>query len=140
MRTLPLLFTHYCPSKILLLVWCEKYLCFPTHQPGVLIFNLTHLGSKFWRKNFFLSSLQTSLELHVTSFLKKWPLYNKTITLNLEHTFFLQETSIYNNISNHFSLLDAINWTLSKLKIFPTKETFNFFTAYRTSVIFHSQH
>ena len=65
--------------------------------------------ANFGEKTFFLSSLQTSLGLPVTSFLKKWAIYNKTITLNLEHTFFLREPFIYNDFSDHFSLSNAIN-------------------------------
>ena len=81
-----------CTDLFWLWGWREKYLCFwPT---GRVIFFKSRLPGKqiLGKKRFFLSSLQTSLGLPVTSFLKKWAIYNKTITLNLEHTFFLRET------------------------------------------------
>ena len=68
---------------------------------------------------FFISSLQTSLGLPVTSFLKKWAIYNKTITLNLEHTFFLRETFIYNYVSESFFFVERRQLNLIKTKNIP---------------------
>ena len=93
---------------------CEKYLCFRSTD-WVNFFNLAHPGSKFWRF-FFISSLQTSLGLPVTSFSKKRAIYNKTITLTLEHTFFLPETFIYNSISRSFFFVECCQLNLVETK------------------------
>ena len=86
----------------------------------IFFFNLAHPGRKFWgKKIFFLSSLQTLLGLPVTSFLKKWAIYNKTITLNLEHTFFLRETFIYNNVSESFFFVERRQLNLIETKNIP---------------------
>ena len=71
------------------------------------------------KKIFFLSSLQTLLGLPVTSFLKKWAIYNKTITLNLEHTFFLWETFIYNDVSEPFFFVERCQLNLIETKNIP---------------------
>ena len=64
---------------------------FPIHRPGEFFFNLTRPGSKFWGKTFLSLKFFLSLSLPVTSFLRKWAIYNKTTTLNLEHTFFYEK-------------------------------------------------
>ena len=87
----------------------EKYLSFWSTDRVNLFFNLARPGSKFCRERFFPSSLRTSIGVPATSFIKKWAIYNKKITLNLEHTFFLREIFIYNDVSDHFSLSNAIN-------------------------------
>ena len=78
-----------------------KIQLFLIHRQGEFFFLiLPTREANFGEKTFFFSNLQTSLGLPVTSFLKKWAIYNKTIILNLEHTFFLWGTFIFNDVSD----------------------------------------
>ena len=71
-----------------------------------MFFLIVRLGKNLGEKTFFLSSLQTSIGLPVTSFFKKWAVDSKTITLTLEHTFFLRESLIYNYVSESFFFVE----------------------------------
>ena len=96
----------------------EKYLCFRSNG-RVILLNLAHPGIKFWKKKLFLSSLQISLGLPITSFFKNWAIYNKRITLNLEHTFFLRETLIYNYVAKSFFFVERRQLNLIETKNIP---------------------
>ena len=92
---------------------------FPIHRSGELFFNLACPGSKSWHKNFFSCKFTNFTRASCHFFFKKWAIYNKTITLNLEHTFFLWETIIHNNVSESFLFVDHCQLNLIETKNIP---------------------
>ena len=74
----------------------------------------------FREKTFFSLKFKnfTRVSCHVF-FKKKWAIYNKTITLNLEHTFFLRETFIYNDVSELFFFVERRQLNLIETKNIP---------------------
>ena len=96
------------------LTW--KIPLFPIHQPGEFF-----LISPAWEANFgenFFSLESTNFTRASCHFFFFFliAIYNKTITLNLEHTFFLWETFIYNDVSDSFFFVERCQLNLIKTK------------------------
>ena len=121
--------SRYVPILMLRPMW--KIPLFPIHRPGKFFSKSRPPEKQILMKKLFLSSLQSSLGLPVTSFFKIWTMYIKTITLNLEHTFFWRETFIHNDVSESFFLVERHQLNLIETKNILGQRDFHLFHCIR---------